>query len=202
MDYSLWSSQNPRETGSIPHHILATRKLTRTLRFCNLLSITWLACHRISFWRSWPGADNHILSKDSPFQGSWKSSPDTWRIEWRQGMRCLHALHRGPGPLTARRRFITISKSFQMCYLSTENEVGCAVRRSEMPVTGYIHIETMDIEFTDTWFLRQNSLVAKSMGSRVNQMGSGSQLHICRLHLTRIFSSSSPHSPMFSFLDL
>lgn len=46
-------------------------------------------------------------------------------------------------------QYQNIFKSLKMGYLSVENEMGCPVRRSEMPITTDIQVKTVDMEFTD-----------------------------------------------------
>ena len=197
MDYFIWSSQNPYETGTIPHPILEMRKVTCTLMFGDVPKVTWLACHRIFLWQSWPGADNYILAKDSPvWEQSQEPSPDPRRTEWGKGMRYLRILWRNPGPL----RGVNLSqhpshyKSLKMGCLTTETGVCRWVRMSETPLTGDIQVERMDTGLTYRWSLRQDSLVAKSMRSGINWMGSKSQLYIDRLHLTFVSRHTPPQT--------
>ena len=106
-------------------------------------------------------------------------------------MKYLHVLKRDPEPLqgVSLSQYPNHSRS-----LENQNGIGCHFIISEIPVTGDIQVEAMDMGFPYRWSLRQNSLVAKNMVSGINWMASKSQL--C-LHLALFFfpTHTPSHTP-------
>lgn len=141
VDYSVWSSQNPYGAGSIPHLILETRKLTRTLRFSSAPTVTWLACQRISL---------EVLNGDNRWDVC------TCCIEIQDHALWNVSLSQHPDHFKSLKKCATYLLKMKW------------VAQWEKPITGDIQVGTMDMEFTDTWSFRQNSLVDKGMGSWVN----------------------------------
>jgi len=101
-------------------------------------------------------------------------------------MKYLHVLKRDPEPLqgVSLSQYPNHSRS-----LENQNGIGCHFTMSEIPVTGDIQVEAMDMGFPYRWSLRQNSLVAKNMVSGINWMALKSQL--C-LHLALFFPNTHP----------
>lgn len=95
-----------------------------------------------------------------------------------------------------------------MSYVTTENGIGCRLRMSEMPVTGDIQVETVDIGFTykcllgrTAWWLRTWALEYTGWVQNSN-----STFMVCT---HTFFSNTRPlthmhpptHTPTFSFLN-